>query len=189
MSQFAFKHQREKVAPDRANAWQPVVRHEHDFGAKTENFSVNRSADHCRNIFVFGDKGSGDNDIKARFCSTLRYPFTGPVNLSSSHGRACSETRARFCSASRFRCLRNIAASLASIVCLRSLWAYWRSAARTSAVRLRRRDDDSVNLSRSFNVASSIAMVFIVGIISAVSHRAQHSASDLLSRATDKMLK
>lgn len=174
MSQFAFEHQSKKIAPDRAGAWQPVFWPEHDFRAQTENFAVNRSANHCRNIRMFCNKGSGDDDIKARFCSALGYPFTGPVNLSSSHERACSETRARFWSAIRFRCLRKIAASLASVVCLRSLSAYWRSAARTSAVRLRRRDDDWVNLSRSFDVASSIAIVFIGGIISAVLLRAQH---------------
>jgi hypothetical protein len=78
--------------------------------------------------------------------------------------------------------LRKIAASFASVVRLRSLSAYWRSAARTNAVRLRRRDDDSVNLSRSLEVASSIAMVFISGIISAVLRRAQHSGLDFPSR-------
>jgi len=173
VSQLAFKHQREKVAADRAGSWQAVLRPGHDFCAETKNFAVNRSADHSRYIFVFCDKSSGYNDVKAWFCSTLRYPFAGPVNLTSPHERACSEMRARVWRASRFRCLRNTAVSVASVVRLRSLSAYWRSAARTSAARLWRRDDDSVNLSRSFDVASSIAIVFIGEIIPAVSHRAQ----------------
>jgi hypothetical protein len=91
----------------------------------------------------------------------------------SPHKRACSAINARAWRARRLRCLRNTAPSLASRACLRTLSAYWRSAVRTSAARLRRRDDASVSASRSFAVASSIAIVFMRRIISALLDCAQ----------------
>jgi hypothetical protein len=86
----------------------------------------------------------------------------------------------------RLRCLRKTTPSLASLARLRTLSAYWRSAVRTSAARLRRRDDVSVSASRSFEVASSIAIVFIRRIISAILDCAQGLRS--IDRA-DKVIK
>jgi putative tryptophan/tyrosine transport system substrate-binding protein len=173
MGQLSFKHQREKVTADCAGPRQSVFRPEDDFCAETENFPINRSADYSRNILVFCNKSSGHNDIKTWFSSPLRYPFAGPVNLASPHERACSAINARASRASRFRCLRNNAPSLDSLFRPRSLSAYWRSAARTRAVRLLRLDEDSASSSRSFEVASSMAIFFIPAIIAAVSDCAQ----------------
>lgn len=183
MSQFAFKHQGKEIAADRAGARQSVFRSQHDFGREAENFPVNGSADHSRYIFVFGNKGSGYNDVKAGLCSPLGNPLACAVNLASPHGRVCSDMSTRACRARRLRCLRKIAPSLASVVRLRSLAAYWRSAARTSAPRLRRRNDVSLSLSRSFEVASSIAIVFIGKSISAMLHGPQALRFVPLSRA------
>jgi hypothetical protein len=84
--------------------------------------------------------------------------------------------------------LRNTAPSLASRACLRTLSAYWRSAVRTSAARLRRRDDVAVSASRSFEVASSIAIVFMSAIISALLACAQDFGSVPLAKA-DRVIK
>ena len=173
MSQFAFEHQGKEVAADRAGARQAVFRPQHHFGCEAENFPVNGRTDHSRYIFVFGNKGSGYDDIKAGLCSTLGNPLACAVNLASPHGRACSDMSTRACRARRLRCFRKIALSLASVARLRSLAAYWRNAARTSAPRLRRREDVSVSSSKSFEVASSIAIVFMRRIISAMLDGAQ----------------
>jgi hypothetical protein len=161
MRQLTFKHQREKVTADRAGPRQAVFRPENDFCAQTENLTVNRSADHSRNIIMFCDKGSGYNDVKTWFCSPLGYPFAGPVNLPSPHERACSEMSARACRARLLRCFRNISLSLLSVTRRRSRSAYWRTAVRTSAERLHLRRDVWVSSSRSLEVASSIMIVFM----------------------------
>ena len=188
VSQLTFEHQRQEIASDRAGTWQAIFRPQLNFGGEAENFPVNRGADHGRYIIVFGDKGPGYNDVKSWFRSTLGDPFARSVDLPSSHERACSEISARACCARRLRCLRNTAPSLASVARLRSLAAYWRSAVRTSAVRLRRRDDLWAKSSRSFEVASSIAILFMGRIISAVLDCAQGSRFSLLARA-DKVIR
>ena len=188
VSQFSFEHQCEEIAADRAGARQSVFRPQHDFGCESKNFPVNGGTDHRRYIFVFGNEGSGYYDVKAGFCSTLCNPLVRSVNLASPHERACSEISTRACRARCLRCFRKIAPSLASVARLRSLSAYWRSAARTSALRLRRRADFSVSSSRSFEVASSIAIVFMRGIISAMLDCAQALPHASLYRA-DKVIK
>jgi hypothetical protein len=183
VSQFAFEHQGKEITANRAGARQAVFRPQHDFGCEAENFPVNGSADHSRYIFVFGNKSSGDDDVKSGLRATLGNPLACVVDLSSPHGRACSDISTRACRARRLRCFRKIAPSLASVARLRSLSAYWRSAARTSAPRLRRREDLSVSLSKSFEVASSIAIVFMRRIISAMLDGAQALRFVPLSRA------
>ncbi len=173
MSQFPFKHQREKVATDRAGLWQAVFPPENHFCAETEDFPVNRGTDHRRHSFVFGDKGSRYDDVKAGLGSTFGNPFARSVDLASPHERACSAINARASRASRLRCLRNKAASLDSLFRLRSPSAYWRRAARTRAVRFLCLDEFSASSSRSFEVASSMAIFFIQAIIAAVSDCAQ----------------
>ena len=173
MSEFTLEHQGEEIATDRAGAWQTVFRPQHDLGREPENFPVNGGTNHSRHIFVFGDKGSGYYDVKARLRSTLGNPFARSINLATPHERACSEMSTRACRARRLRCFRKIAPSLVSVARLRSRLPYSRSAARTSAVRLRRRDDVSLSLSRSFEVASSIAILFMGRIISAILDYAQ----------------
>ena len=115
-------------------------------------------------------------------------PLAGAVNFSAPHKRACSAISARAWRARTLRCLRNTAPSLASRACLRTLSAYWRSAVRTSAERLRRRADFSVSASRSFAVASSMAIVFIRRIISALSDCAQGLRSILLANIEGNQL-
>ena len=173
MSQLTLEHQSEEIAADGAGAWQPVFRSQHDFGRESEDFSVNWGTDHSRHVFVVGDKSAGYDDVKTGFRAALGDPLTRALDFPSPHRRACCAISARAWRAKRLRCLRNAAPSLASRVCLRTLSAYWRSAVRTSAARLRRRDDVSVSASRSFEVASSIAIVFIPRIISALLDRAQ----------------
>jgi len=173
MSQLALEHQSEEIAADSAGAWQAVFRSQHDFGRESEDFPVNRGADHSRHVFVFGDKSTGYYDVKTRLRSALGNPLARAVDFPSPHKRACSAISARASRARRLRCLRNTAPSLASLACLRTLSAYWRSAVRTSAARLRRRDDVSVSASRSFAVASSIAIVFMRWIIAALLDCAQ----------------
>ena len=188
VSQFTFEHQCEEIAADRAGTWQAVFRPQCDFGCESKNFPVNGGTDHRRYIFVFGNEGSGYYDVKAGLCSTLGDPLARSVNLASPHECACSEISTRACRARCLRCFRKIAPSLASVARIRSLSAYWRSAARTSAVRLRRRADFSVSSSRSFEVASSIAIVFMRGIISVMSDCAQALRSVPLDRA-DKVIR
>jgi hypothetical protein len=188
VSQFAFEHQGKEIAADRAGARQAVFRPQHDFGCEAKNFPVNGGADHSRYIFVFSNKGSGHDDVKPGLCSPLGNPLACAVNLASPHGRACSDMSERACRARRLRCLRKIAPSLASVVRLRCLSAYWRSAARTSAPRLRRREDVSVSSSRSFEVVSSIAIVFMRRSISAMLEGAQAVGFVPLSRA-DRVIK
>jgi hypothetical protein len=173
VSQLTFKHQREKIAADRASPWQAVFRPENNFCAETENFPVNWGTDHSRHSFVFGNKGSGDDDVKAGLGSTFGNPLARSVDFPSPQERACSTINARASRASRVRCLRNKAPSLDSLFRLRSLSAYWRSAARTRAVRLLCLDEVSASSSKSFEVASSIAILFIGRIISAALDYAQ----------------
>ena len=173
MSQLAFKHQREKVAADRAGPWQAIFRPENNFCAETENFPVNWGTNHSRHSFVFGNKGSGYDDVKTGLCSTFGNPLARSVDLASPHERACSAINARASRARRLRCLRNKAPSLDSLFRLRSFSAYWRSAARTRAVGFLCLDEVSASSSRSFEVASSMAIFFIQRIIAAVSDSAQ----------------
>ena len=186
VSQLTLEHQGKEIAADRAGTRQAVFRSQHDFGRESEDFSINGGTDHSRHILVFGDKGSGYDDVKNGLCSALGNPLAGSVDLPSPHERACSAISARAWRARCLRCLRNTAPSFASLACLRTLPAYWRSAVRTSAARLRRRDDFSVSASRSFEVASSIAIVFILRIISAILDCAQGLRS--IDRA-DKVIK
>jgi len=188
VSQFAFEHQGKEVAADRAGARQAVFRSQHDFGRESEDFPVNWGTDHSRHIFVFGDKSSGDYDVKPGLRPALGNPLARSVDLASPHGRACSDMSTRACRARRLRCFRKIAPSLPSVVRLRSLSAYWRSAARTSAPRLRRREGVPVSLSKSFEVASSIAIVFMQRIISAMLDGAQALTFVPLPRA-DRVIK
>jgi hypothetical protein len=171
--ELALEHQRKKIAADGAGSRQSVFESEHDLRCKTEDFTVNRSADHGRYIFVFRDKGSRYDDVKPGFCSTLRNPFARSVDLASPHERACSVMSTRAWRASRLRCLRNTAPSLASVSRRRWVSAYWRKAVRTSAERLRRREEVSASSSKSFEVASSIAILFMERIISADLDHAQ----------------
>ena len=173
MSQLTLEHQGEEIAADRAGAWQAVFWSQHDFGRESEDVPVNWGTYHSRHVFVFGDKSTGYYDVKTGLRSALGNPLARVVDFPSPHKRACSAISARASRASRLRCLRNAAPSLALLACFRTLSAYWRSAVRTSAARLRRRDDVSVSASRSFEVASSIAIVFIHRIISALLDCAQ----------------
>jgi hypothetical protein len=173
VSELALEHQCKKIAADGGSPWQSIFWSEHDLRCKTEDFTVNRSADHGRDIFVFRDKGSRYDDVKTGLCSTLRNPFARSVDLAPPHERACSVMSIRAWRARRLRCLRNTAPSLAAVSRRRWVSAYWRKAVRTSAARLRRRDDVSVSSSRSFEVASSIAILFMRRIISADLDHAQ----------------
>jgi hypothetical protein len=83
VSQLAFKHQREKVAADRAGPWQAIFRPENNFCAETENFPVNWGTNHSRHSFVFGNKGSGYDDVKTGLCSTFGNPLARSVDLAS----------------------------------------------------------------------------------------------------------
>ena len=183
MSQLTLEHQCEEIAANCTGAWQAVFRSQHDFGRESEDFPVNWGADHSRYVFVFGDKSAGYDDVKTGLRAALGDPLAGAVDFPSPHKRACSAISARAWRARSLRCLRNTAPSLASRACLRTLSAYWRSAVRTSAARLRRRDDFSVSASRSFEVASSIAIVFINRIISALLDSAQGCGSVPLAMA------
>ena len=184
MSELTLEHQCKKIAADGGGSWQSIFWPEHDLRRKTEDFSVNGGADHGRDIFVLRDKGSRYYDVKSWFRATLRYPLAGSINLFSPHERACSAMSERAWRVMRLRCLRNIAPSLDSVSRRRSRAAYWRNAARTRAERLRRRDDVSVSSSKSFEVASSIAILFIRQIISAVLGCAQGLGSVLPARAS-----
>ena len=173
VSQFGLEHQSKKVAVDGASARQTIFWPQYHFGSESEYCSVNWSADHRRHIIVFGNKGPGDDNIVSRFGPAFGNPLASSVNLPSPHDRACSAISARAWRASCLRCFRKITPSLASVARRRSAAAYCRNAVRTSAVRLRRRDDFSVSSSRSFAVASSMAIVFMGRIISAILDGAQ----------------
>ena len=168
MSQLILEHQHKETAADGTSARQTVFRPQDHFGRESEYLSVNRSADHRRHIIVFSHKGTGNDNIVPRFGAALWNAFAGSVNFPPPHERACSAINARAWRASRLRCLRNRALSLASVFRWRSLSAYCRSAVRTRAVGLLRLDEASVSSSRSFEVASSIAISFIRAIIAAV---------------------
>jgi hypothetical protein len=188
VSELSLKHQCEEIATDRAGAWQAVFWPQLDFGGESKDFPVNRGADYRRNIFVLSDKSSGYDDIKTWFSSTLWNAFTRSIDLASRHERACSAISARAWRARRLRCFRKIAPSLDSVARFRAFSAYWRNAARTSAPRLLCRGKVSASSSRSFNVASSIAIVFMPTIIAIVLHRAQDSGSVSLPWA-DKVIR
>mgnify|MGYP007044106816 FL=1 len=161
VSELTLEQQRKKIAPDCTGAWQAVIQTQHDLRRQSQDFSVHWGADYRGDVFIMSHESSGHDHVIARFPATLGHPLAGMINLPASHERACSEMRARAWRASRRRCLRNTAPSFASVSRLRALSAYWRKAARTNAERLRRREDVSVSLSRSFRVASSMAIVFI----------------------------
>ena len=173
MSQLTLEHQGEEIAADCAGAWRAVFRSLHDFGRESEDFPVNRGTDHSRHGFVFGDKRTRYDDVKTGLRAAFGNALAGAVDFPSPHRRACSAITVRAWCARSLRRLRNTAPSLPSRACRRTLSAYWRNAVRSSAARLRRRGDDSVSASRSFAVASSIAIVFIHRIISALLDRAQ----------------
>lgn len=187
VSELALEHQCKKIAADGGGPGQSIFLSEHDLRCESEDFSVNGGADHGRDIFVFRDKGSGYYDVKTGLCSTLGNPFACAIDFSPPHERACSVMSMRAWRARRLRCLRNTAPSLAAVSRRRWVSAYWRKAVRTSAARLRRRDDVSVSSSSSFEVASSIAILFIRRIISAVLHDAQGLCSVSPDR-TDRVI-
>ena len=170
VSELTLEHQRKKIAANGGGPWQTIFGPQHDLRCQSEDFSINRGAYYSRNIFVLGDKGTGYNDIKSWFPSTLGNPLARSIDFPTPHERACSEMRARAWRASRLRCFRNTAPSFASISRPRSRSANSRSAVRTSAERLRSRREVLVNSSRSFKVASSIvtAIVFILESVSIV---------------------
>jgi hypothetical protein len=188
VSELTLEHQCKEIAADGGGPWQSIFWSEHDLRCESEDFSVNGGADHGRDIFVLRDKGAGYNDVKAWLCSTLGNPFAGSIDFPAPHERACSVMSTRAWRARRLRCLRNTSPSLASVSRRRWRSAYWRKAVRISAVRLRRRDDVLVSSSRSFEVASSMAIVFIPLIISAVSDYAQGLRSVPPARA-DKVIR
>jgi hypothetical protein len=111
-------------------------------------------------------------------CATLRNALARSVDFAAPHERVCSVMSTRAWRARRLRCLRNTSPSFVSVSHRRWVSAYWRNAMRTRAVRLRRRDDVSVSSSRSFDVASSIAIFFMRRIISVDLHYAQGLCSD-----------
>lgn|ERR671922_1598199 len=168
MCEFTLEHQREKIATDGADSRQSIFGSKHDLGRQTEDFAVNRGTDNGRDIFVIGDKRSRYDNVKTRFCSTLGNPLPRLINFPAPHERACSVISARAWRARSWRCFRNTALSLASLLRRRCVSAYWRNAVRISVARLWRRADVSVNSSRSFEVASSMAILFMRRIISAV---------------------
>jgi hypothetical protein len=90
VSELALEHQCKKIAADGGGPWQSIFLSEHDLRRESEDFTVNGSADHGRDIFVFRDKGSGYYDVKTGFCSTLRNPLARSVDLAAPHERACS---------------------------------------------------------------------------------------------------
>jgi hypothetical protein len=173
VSELTLEHQCKKIAADGGSTWQSIFWPEHDLRCEAEDLSVNGCANHRRDVFVLCDKGSGYDDIKTGLCATLGNPFACAIDFSAPHERACSVMSTRAWRARRLRCLRNTSPSLASVARRRWVSAYWRSAVRTSAARLRRRDDVSVSSSKSFEVASSIAILFIRRIISAALDYAQ----------------
>jgi hypothetical protein len=183
VSQLILEHQGKEIAADRAGTGHGVLRPEHDLCGQSKDFPINGGADYRRDILVFGNKGSRHDDVKTRLSAALGNPLARSVDLAAPHERACSEISTRAWRASRLRCCRKIAPSLVSLARLRSFSAYWRSAARTSAARLRGRAEVSLNLSRSFEVASSMAIVFIVRIIAAVLDSTQGSGSSDLTQA------
>ena len=168
VAELTLEHQREKITADCGRAWETIFWPQHDLSCEPEDFPVDWGADHRRHILMLGHKGSGHYDVKARLSAPLGDPLARAIDLASSHGRACSEINMRACRARRLRCFRNTSLSFASIARRRSRSANSRSAARTSADRLRGRGEPSVNSSRSFKVASSIVMaiVFILGSLS-----------------------
>ena len=168
MCKFALEHQRKEIAADGAGSRQSIFGSKHDLCGKTEDFAVNGRTDHGRDVFVLGDKGSRYDNVKTGLGSTLGNPLASSVNFSAPHERACSEMRARVWRARSLRCFRNTAPSLASVLRRRWVSAYWRNAVRTSAARLWRRADVSVSSSKSFEVASSMAILFMRRIIAAV---------------------
>ena len=173
VSEFALEHQCKKIATDSGGARQSIFWPEYDLRCEAEDFSVNGRANHGRDIFVLCDKGSRYYDVKTGLCATLGNTLACAIDFSAPHERACSVMSTRAWRARRLRCLRNTTPSLVSVSRRRWVFAYWRNAARTSAARLRRCDDVSVSASRSFEVASSIAIVFIHRIISALLDFAQ----------------
>jgi hypothetical protein len=118
VSELALKHQGEEIAANRASTRQAVFRSQYHFSRKPEDFPVNWRADYGRYILVFGNKGSGYDNVKARLRSTFGDSLARSVDFSSPHERACSAIKARASRASRLRCLRNKAPSLALIFCL-----------------------------------------------------------------------
>lgn len=168
MREFTLEHQRKKIAADGAGSRQSIFGSEHDLRGKTEDFAVNGGTDHGRDIIVLGDKGSRYDNVKTGLCSTLGNPLPRSINFPAPHERACSVMSARAWRARSLRCFRNTVPSLASVLRRRWVSAYWRNAVRTSATRLWRRAEVSVSSSKSFEVASSMAILFMRRIISAV---------------------
>jgi len=173
MRQFRFEHQGKKIAADGAGAGQAVVRPQNNLGGEPENLALDRRTNNRRDIFMFGNKGARDDDVKTGFAAALGNALARTVDLSSSHERACSAISARVWRARRLRCFLKMTPSFASAALCRCLSAYWRTAVRTNAAWLRRGVDAWVNLSRSLRVDSSIAIVFMSAIIATVAARAQ----------------
>ena len=174
MGKLTFEHQSEEITADCGSAWQAIFGPQYDLCCESEDFPIDRSTNHCRNVIMLGHKGSGHYNVKARFSATLGDALVRMVDLTSPHERACSEMSTRACCAKRLRCFRNTSPSFASISRRRSRSANSCSAIRTSADRLRA--EPTANLSRSFKVASSIvtAIVFILVIVSIVLSQFQY---------------
>lgn len=168
MREFTLDHQCKKIAADGAGSRQSILGSEHNLRCKTEDFAVNGGTNHGRDIFVPGDKGSRYNNVETGLCPTLGNPLPRSINFPTPYERACSVISARAWRARSLRCFRNTAPSLASVLRRRWVSAYWRNAVRTSAARLWRRAAVSVSSSKSFEVASSMAILFMERIISAV---------------------
>jgi hypothetical protein len=188
VSELTLENQCKKIAADGGGPWQTIFHSQHDLRCQSKNFSINGGADHRRHIFMLSEKGPRYNHVKSRLSATLCESFACAVDLPAPHERACSEMSTRAWRARRLRCLRNTSPSFASVARRRSRSAYWRSAVRTSAARFLYRGEVSVSSSRSFRVASSIAIVFIRRIITAVLDCAQGLRSVVLARA-DKVIR
>ena len=116
MCQLPLEHQGQKITAETTIPRQILTHTQHDFAAKTQDFTVSGSTDNGGYIFVFSDEISRDNDIESRFIASLRNFLACAINLASLQGFACSLINSRDCRSSLLRFFRKISRSRSSSV-------------------------------------------------------------------------
>src|SRR5205823_1053902 len=131
-----------------------------------QDLAVHRRADDSADVGVLSDEVARDDDIEAGLVSAFRNALLSSVDLTPSHGSACSAMSARASAASRSRCSRKTVTSCASSRRRSASRTNCCSACRTKCERLFQGPAGAVRRSSiEPSVSSSIvtAIVFISG--------------------------
>src|ERR1019366_2435843 len=137
-----------------------------DLRGQPKDFAIDWGADDCRNVVVFHDESTGDDDVVPRLVASLSNTLRGPADVAPIHGRACSATMAFVCRANRPRCFAMAVLSVASRSSISRRARNSTSASLPNSERFRRIRPFCARRSRAPSVGSSmeIAIVFMLEV-------------------------